>query len=254
MKPDWQRLRRGETLIGSFLSTGSTISAEIIGMAGFDFVILDLEHGMGSERDALAQLQALDHTPAAAIVRVESHERQRVHRVLDLGAHGIMFPRVNSAGEARACVASMRYPPDGVRGVAVMVRASGYGADFPGYRDGTKSSLISLIQIETAGAVADVDAIAAVEGVDVLFVGPMDLSTSLGVFRQYDHPKFVDAIDRTLAAAKRHNRTVAILISSPAEFRRYWDLGFRMITCGTDVSFLKSAAQQTASQMRAQCV
>ncbi|MFN7919258.1 MAG: aldolase/citrate lyase family protein [Bryobacteraceae bacterium] len=252
MKPDWQRLGRGETLLGAFVSTGSTISAEVLGSAGFDFLVLDLEHGMSSERDILQQLQAMEHTGAGAVVRVESHERQRVHRILDVGAHGIMFPRVNTAEEARACVAAMRYPPDGTRGVAVLVRASGFGRDFPAYRDASKTALLTMLQIETEEAVQNVDEIAAVDGADVLFVGPMDLSTSLGVFRQYDHPKFTAAIARTLEAAKRHGRTPGILISSPADFRRYWDLGFRVITCGTDVSFLQSAAQRTHREMRDQ--
>jgi len=251
MKPDWLRLRRDETVLGAFLSTGSTVSAEVVGQSGWEFVVIDLEHGMSSERDVLGQLQSLEHTPCGAIIRVESHERQRVHRILDLGAHGIMFPRVDTAEQARACVAAMRYPPEGTRGVAVLVRASGYGKDFPAYRDQT-SSLLTIAQIETAEAIENVEAIAAVDGIDVLFIGPMDLSTSLGVFRQYDHPRFTGAIARTVAAAGKHQRTLGILIAAPSDFKRYHDLGFRLITCGTDISFLRSAAEQTYRSLREQ--
>jgi 4-hydroxy-2-oxoheptanedioate aldolase len=251
MKADWSKLRAGEATLGAFLSTGYQVNAEIVGQAGFDFVVIDLEHGMGSERDVLGQLYALSATPAAAVIRVESHQRQRVHRILDVGAHGIMFPRVESAGEARACIEAMRYPPDGQRGVATIVRAAAYGARYTGYRDESAHSLHSILQIESAEGVRHVDEIAAVEGVDVLFVGPMDLSTSLGVFRQYDHPLFVDAVARTIMAAQRHKRALGILLGSPADYGKYYDLGFRCITCGTDVSYLRDAAQATARALRA---
>ena len=187
MKNRWSSLEQGDTLMGSFISTGYPVNTELMGIAGFDFLIIDLEHGMGSERDILHQLYALQNTKAIPVVRVESHEKQRVHRLLDLGAQGIMFPRVNNADEARACVAAMRYPPDGVRGVATIVRAAGYGTHYNDYRVESKTTLLPIIQIESAEAVKNVEKIAAVEGIGVLFVGPMDLSTSLGIFRQYDH-------------------------------------------------------------------
>jgi len=250
MKPDWQALRAGEVRIGSFLSTGYPVNAEIVGRAGFDFVVIDLEHGMGSEREVLTQLQVLEATPAQAVVRVESHQAQRVHRILDLGAHGIMFPRVSTADQARACVTAMRYPPDGVRGVAVLVRASGYGREFTEYRDTSKTALLTILQIETAEAVENVEQIAEVEGVDVLFIGPMDLSTSLGTFRQYDHPKFVEAVNRTVDAARRNGRVLGILLGNPDDYRKYFEWGFRLILCGTDTSFLQNAARATAEAMR----
>lgn len=250
MKADWSGLRNGGGAIGAFLSTGYPVNAEVVGQAGFDFVVIDLEHGMGSERDVLGQLYALSATPTAAVVRVESHQRQRVHRLLDVGADGIMFPRVETAEDARACVDAMRYQPDGQRGVATLVRASGFGARYIEYRDNSQRSLLPILQIESAEAVKNVDEIAAVDGADVLFVGPMDLSTSLGVFRQYDHPTFVEAIARVIRAAERHKRILGILISTPADYRKYYDLGFRFITCGTDVSFLRDAAQTTVRALR----
>jgi 4-hydroxy-2-oxoheptanedioate aldolase len=161
-----------------------------------------------------------------------------------------MFPRVENAEQARACVASMRYPPDGVRGVATIVRAAGYGNTYNEYRVESKSNLLTIIQIESAEAVKNVDEIAAVEGVDVLYVGPMDLSTSLGVFRQYDHPLFVDALNQTLAAAKRYHRVAGILLPGVETTRHYCDIGFRFITAGTDVILLKNAATQLAQALR----
>ena len=250
-KADWSGLRAGDVALGAFLSTGNPVNAEIVGQAGFDFLLVDLEHGMGGERDVLPQLYALSATPAAAIVRVESHQRQRVHRVLDLGAQGVMFPRVESAAEARQCVEAMRYPPEGERGVATIVRAAGYGARFVDYRDESRQALLSVLQIETAEGVRNVEEIAAVDGVDVLFIGPMDLSTSLGIFRQYDHPLFVEAVAKTIAAAQRNKRVLGILLASPADYRKYHDLGFRFFACGTDVLFLRDAAQAMARALRA---
>ena len=250
MKNRWDTLTQGDTLMGSFISTGYPVNAELMGIAGFDFVIIDLEHGMGSERDILSQLHALQATQSIPVVRVESHEKQRVHRLLDLGVQGIMFPRVNTAEEAAACVAAMRYPPDGVRGVATIVRAAGSGTHFNDYRGESKTNLLTIIQIESAEAVENVDAIAAVEGVDVLFVGPMDLSTSLGIFRQYDHPLFLDALDKTLAAARRCNRAPGILLPSVDTTRHYRDMGFRFLTAGTDVALLKAAATQLVKDLR----
>jgi len=246
----WDPLRAGNVMLGAFLSTGHAVNAELVAAAGFEYVIIDLEHGMGSERDVLPQLQALGASGAAAIVRVESHERQRVHRVLDLGAHGVMFPRVDTPAQARACAAAMRYQPEGERGVAVLVRATGYGKAFPEYRDGQSRSLLTVVQIETAEAVGNVEQIAAVPGVDVLYVGPMDLSTSLGVFRRYDEPVFADAVRRVAEAAARHGRIAGILLPQPSDVNHYRAMGFRLITSGTDTLFLLNGARQTLDRLK----
>ena len=250
MKNRWSHLEQGDTLLGSFLSTGYPVNAELMGLAGFDFLIIDLEHGMGSERDILSQRHALQHTPAIPVVRVESHEKQRVHRLLDLGVQGIMFPRVDTAAQARECIAAMRYPPHGVRGVATVVRAAGYGSHFADYKGESLTNLLPIIQIESAEAVNNVEEIAAVDGVGVLFVGPIDLSTSLGVFRQYDHPLFLDALNKTLDAAQRHNRAAGILLPGVDTTRHYRDMGFRFLTAGTDVMLLKTAATQLVQDLR----
>src|SRR5690606_22451610 len=133
MKNLKKRIKQGETLNGCWLNLGSSVTAEIVGLAGFDWVLIDIEHGAGGEKDVLFQLQALQHTPTAAIVRVESTERQRIHRVLDLGAEGVMCPRIRNAAEASEAVKGLHYPPEGSRGVAKMVRATGFGQNFLPY-------------------------------------------------------------------------------------------------------------------------
>jgi 4-hydroxy-2-oxoheptanedioate aldolase len=235
--------------IGCFLSTGSAVAAEVVGQAGFEFVIIDLEHGLGSEQDVLGQLMALKGTATKPYVRVESHERQRVHHMLDLGAEGIMFPRVNTAEEARACVAAMRYPPEGIRGVATLVRATQYGTRFNEYR---KAARTTILQIETPEAVENVDAIAAVDGADVLFVGPMDLSVGMGIYREFDHPHFVAALHKTVAAARRHGRVAGILLPAAGEKAKYQGYGFEFLTCGTDLSMLAAGARSIVDLLRSE--
>ena len=249
MKNLRERVQKGELLFGCFLSLGSPVTAEIVGMAGFDWVLIDLEHGAGTERDALNQLQALEHTPVAAVVRVESHIRQRAGRVLDMGAHGIMFPRVDTRAEAERAAAALRYSPDGVRGVAMVVRAAGFGPGFPAYYAAANSSILGVLQIETEEAVRNVDEIAAVDGADVLFIGPSDLSQSMGIFGQLDHPRFLEALRTTAAAAAKHGKVAGILMRSAEEFSKYYPLGYRFLACGSDGLFLNSTARAVAASL-----
>ena len=250
MKNLKQRVLKGETVFGCFLGLGSPLTAEIMGLAGYDWGLIDLEHGAGGEREALAQMQALEATPAAAIVRVESNVRQRSHRVLDSGAHGIMFPRINTAEEARDAVAAMRYPPHGVRGVAFSNRACSFGSNFLPYMEASLTSLLCIVQIETPEAVANADAIAAVDGVDVLFIGPSDLSHSLGILGKFDHPLYRDAIDRTAEAGKRRGKATGILLPKPDDFGFYSERGYTFLASGADGVLLNNAARALVSKLR----
>ncbi|MDB4881896.1 MAG: 2-dehydro-3-deoxyglucarate aldolase [Gemmatimonadetes bacterium] len=187
------RVLAREFLTGFWLNLGSPLTAEMAGLAGFDWVLLDHEHGAGSDVTIMHQLQAVSATPATCLVRIAANEAPRFKRVLDAGAHGVMVPYVSTPDEARAAVSAMRYPPRGVRGVAKLTRASSFGARFDEYFARAHEWLVTLAQIETAEAVANAPAIAAVDGVDVLFVGPMDLTTSLGIPGQYGDERFHDA-------------------------------------------------------------
>lgn len=244
------RVRDGETVFGCFLSLGSSLTAEIMGLAGYDWALIDLEHGAGGEREALWQMQALEATGAAAVVRVESSARQRAHRVLDLGARGIMFPRINSAEEAREAVAAMRYPPEGVRGVAFSNRACAFGSNFRPYMEASLDSLLSIVQIETPAAVANVEAIAAVDGVDVLFIGPSDLSHSLGILGQFEHPRYQEAVDKTAQAAARQGKATGILLPKPDDLGFYRERGFIFLASGSDGVLLNNAARALVARLR----
>jgi 2-keto-3-deoxy-L-rhamnonate aldolase RhmA len=244
-----ERMRSGEAVIGCFLSLGSPLTAEIMGAAGYDWALIDLEHGAGGEPEALAQMHALAGTGCPAVVRVEGCERQRTHRVLDFGAHGIMFPRVDTPEQARQAVAAMRYPGAGVRGLAFSNRACLYGTNLKGYMEGC-ASLLTIVQIESPQAVENADAIAATEGVDVLFIGPSDLSHSMGIFGQFERPEFVQAITRTAEAAALHGKYSGLLLPAPSDFERYYRAGYRFIASGSDAVLLNNSARNLVSSLR----
>ena len=250
MKKIKERIYNGETLLGCWLNLGSPLTSEIVGLAGFDWVLIDIEHGAGTEGQVLQQLQALEHTPAAAIVRVESYQRQRFHRVLDLGAEGIMCPRIYTPTDAEQAVKAIRYQPEGSRGAAKMIRAARFGADFEDYYANHKKNLVCIVQVETAEILDSLDSVAAIDGVDVLFVGPTDLSLALGVYGQPDHPKFVEAVKATADAAATAGKAAGILLKDPDEFERYYDFGFRFIACGSDGVFVQNGATRTAETLK----
>lgn len=249
MKKLKQQLNKGTVQKGTFVSLGNSVATEIISKAGFDFVIIDLEHGVGNEKDILNQVQGVDNGLSAAIVRVEGHERQRVHRVLDLGAEGIMFPRIKTLEEAQEAIKALYYAPEGERGVAKMVRATNFGLEFDEYFANQKKDILGVIQIETEEVLGSLDSIAAIEGVDVLFVGPMDLSMALGIFGQFDHPKFTAALEATAKAAAKAGKTCGILLTNANQIPRYYKMGYRFFTLGADIGFINSGAQNTIKQL-----
>jgi len=250
MKSIKKRLRQGETLNGCWLNLGSSITAEIVGLSGYDWVLIDLEHGAGAEKDVMHQLQALEHTPAAAIVRIESSQRQRIHRVLDMGAEGIMCPRVTHTEEAKAIAGDLHYPPQGNRGIAKMVRATGFGQHFSDYFKNERENILGVVQIETAEVLNHLDEVASIDGIDVLFIGPSDLSMALGIFGQFDHPLFKDAIKATLDAARKAGKTVGILLPNADDFTKYHDMGMRLIASGSDGTFVAEGARNLAKKLK----
>ena len=251
MKDLKSRLKSGATLNGCWLNLGSSLTAEMVGMAGFDWVLIDLEHGAGVEKDALHQLQALEHTPAAAIVRVESAQRQRINRILDMGAEGIMVPRISTAEEAAAVASGLHYPPHGSRGVAKMGRASTFGQNFAEYYKHGKDNILGVVQIETKEVLDHLDAVAATDGIDVLFIGPNDLSMELGIFGQFDHLLFKDALKATVSAAKKAGKAAGILLQNANDYPTYRDMGIQLIACGSDGSFVAQGARNLANQLKA---
>jgi 4-hydroxy-2-oxoheptanedioate aldolase len=251
LPPDFRRrVLAGEWTTGTFLSLGSSITVEIAGLAGFDFLVLDHEHGPGGEDTLLGQLQAAASTPAFPVVRIAMNETARFKRVLDAGAFGVMVPYVNTAVEAAAAVAAMRYPPHGIRGVAKFNRGAGFGGDFEEYYLHAHERLLAVFQIETPRAVADIDTIAAVDGADVLFVGPTDLSYNMGIRDELDHPRFVDALRRVSDSARRHGKAAGILVYKPELVSFCRELGFTFVALGSDGGMVRAGMMECAGMLK----
>jgi 4-hydroxy-2-oxoheptanedioate aldolase len=249
MKNLKQRLKAGETVNGCWLNLGSATAAEMIGQVGFDWVLIDLEHSTISEGGVLSILQAMAVSPTAAIVRVETAEAPRISKVMDSGAEGVMCPKINNAAEAQKLVSGLYYPPFGNRGMATMIRPANFGKNFDEYFNEAQDNFLGIAQIETVEALQHLDEIAAVAGIDVLFIGPADLTLDMGIFGQFDHPKYMEAVEQIVKAAQKYNKAVGILFFNPADYKKYHDLGIRFIACGADASFLMNGATEMAQYM-----
>lgn len=251
MSPDFRnRVLAGEFVGGTFLNLGSPLTVEMAGVAGFDWLLLDHEHGPGSEVTLLHQLQAVAATPAIGIVRIAANEPPRFKRALDAGAHGIMVPYVDSAAEARAAVAALRYPPRGTRGVAKMNRAAAFGSDFDAYFAHAHEWLVTMCQIESPAAVAAAHEIAAVDGVDVLFVGPMDLSANLGRPGIYTDPHFNELLRQVPVAARRAGKAAGILALDPSHVPLWRSYGYTVMALGSDGGAVNATLRAHAALLK----
>jgi len=235
-------LREGRRGIGCIQQIPSADVTEILGGAGFDVLMLDQEHGPAGLQDTVSQLRALGGSGTAAMVRVPSHDASYVHRLLDAGVDGLVFPNIESAEAARAMVGLTRYPPRGSRGAGGGLRATGYDRDF-GYYERAADDLLVVVQIESMQAVRAIPEIAAVDGVDLVVIGPRDLSASLGKLNRFDDPEVLGAFEqaeRLLAASRVPYGTV---VYAGMTARQMFERGHRVVLVSTDVGFLVRAAR-----------
>ncbi|MEY4485085.1 MAG: hypothetical protein RL693_2537 [Verrucomicrobiota bacterium] len=232
--------------IGTWLSIGSPAIAEIAALSGFDWVLIDLEHGCESEAAVPNQLRALRGSRTKGIVRVGAPHPDLIARVLDWGAQGIMVPHVNSAAEAGAVIRAAYYAPRGQRGYSRTVRAYDYGLSQP---DIEATRPIIIAQIETLEGVKNCEAIAAIDGVDVLFVGPADLQFDLKSKSQATPEKYEACLKTVITAATEAGKASGILIRDPADLQRHLDLGFTHVAVDSDIAILRKAYQQTLSNL-----
>jgi len=250
MKNLKDKIHSGEAVHGCWINLASTVSAEIVGQAGFDWLLLDLEHGAGDVAIMYQQLQVLSGSSSTPIVRIDNLSRPKVQRILDAGATGIMFPQIQTSQEADDAIRMMYYPPRGGRGMAKMVRATGFGRHADEYIASLEKNLVGVIQIETLNALQNIDDIAATEGVDVLFVGPNDLSLALGFFGQLDHAHYQKAIRDVATAAKKHGKATGVLLQDVNEYEMYHQLGYRFLACGADSAFVRKGADELAKKLK----
>jgi len=236
-------LERGETAIGCWIHMCSSIGAEVVGLAGFDVVIIDHEHGPSDFLNTISLMQAISATPATPIMRVPWNDHVYIKRALDVGARGIIIPSVDTADQARAAVAACHYPPAGVRGSAYgLVRASDYGFQAERYVADLPDGILVMCQIESATAVKNVDEIAAVEGVDVLFVGPIDMSASMGIMGQTDSPALIEMRARAEKGIKAAGKWMGGLAVKGDSIQAMKERGYDIVTGVSDVSLLRDAA------------
>ncbi|MFC7739287.1 HpcH/HpaI aldolase/citrate lyase family protein [Roseomonas sp. GCM10028921] len=234
-------LRAGRSQIGLWLTLSSSFAAEAIAGAGFDWVLIDMEHSPNELGDVMAQLQLLAAYDTVPIVRPDWSDPVRVKRLLDLGASGLLFPMIQNADEARRAVAATRYPPRGIRGVSGMTRANGFGR-LGDYFKRVESETAVLLQVETRSALACVEEIAATDGVDGVFFGPADIAADMGHLGQPLHPEVWTAIMPAAQALIARGTPVGTLISDPVFARDLLAKGFLFVACGVDAALLARGA------------
>lgn len=244
------RLRRGETTYGGWLTIANPMVAEIMAGAGFDWVLIDTEHGGFSNEGLQTCLIAFNGSPTVPMVRVAWNDAVLIKQALDMGADGILIPMVSSAAEARAAVSACKYPPVGTRGFGPR-RASDYGRKTDAYVAQANESIIVIVQIEHVDGVAQIDDILDTPGIDVACLGPTDLSGSAGVLRQFTHPKVIEAMSAVIKAAKARQMAASIGITfADDEMKKWYTAGANFIFCCDDVTLLATSASKAIANIK----
>lgn len=246
-----ERLRKGEKVLGCWTMLGHPQVVEILSLAGFDYLVLDQEHGLGDATTLAAQLHAMQATPCVGVVRVPWNDHVYLKRVLDVGAEAVLIPSVDTADEARAAVAACRYPPRGRRGTAASsVRASSYGMA-PNYVATCADELLIACQIESATAVGNIDAIVAVEGIDLFFIGPFDLSATVGQMGNLKHPEVAALIERAEKAIVGAGKPMGTVPHPGATWQDMFERGYQFVNAGSDVARLRDGSIADVKGFRA---
>jgi len=237
------RLLAGKPSSGHFISVPSPAVVEFIGLLGFDFVIIDCEHGIAGYETAENMIRAAELANATPMVRIGLNMQQHIQRFLDAGAQGVQIPLVNTGAQARSVVDAVKYPPQGKRGLAG-TRATGYGqahGSLGEYVEVANRETLVCVQIETEEAIENADDIVATEGVDIVFLGPNDLSQVFGLHGQGTHPKVVETIEMLTKKAIAAGKQVGTIAASPEAFKHWNGLGVKYL-CGNAMWFMASGA------------
>jgi len=237
-------LRNGRCTIGSWITLAHPAIAEIMAKAGFDWLTVDMEHSVLTIREAEELIRVIDLCGVTPLVRLSANDSVQIKRVMDAGAHGVIVPMVNSAAEAEQAVTAVRYPPEGRRGVG-LARAQGYGTSFDQYLNWVNRNALVIVQVEHIKAVDNLEAILSVEGVDGYIVGPYDLSGSLGVPGEFDHPLMKNAMQRIEAIGKDSGKApgIHVIEPKPDELKRRIEQGYRFVAYSLDIRMLDCACR-----------
>jgi 2-dehydro-3-deoxyglucarate aldolase len=242
-------LLAGKKLIGCWSSLSNAITTEVLGVAGFDWILLDGEHSPNDVTTFIPQLMALKDSASAPVVRPSSNNEVEIKRLLDAGFYNFLVPFIESVAEARRAVAATRYPPLGIRGVSVSQRSNRYGT-VPDYFKSINDHICVMLQIESRAGVAAAREIAALDGVDCIFVGPSDLAAGFGHLGNASHPEVQAAIAAVFADAKAHGKPTGILAPVEADARRYMDMGATFVGVGSDLGVFRAATQALHDRYR----
>ena len=242
-------LIEGRQQLGLWCTLSSPYATEVVAGAGYDWLLLDTEHSPAELTTVLAQLQAVSAYPVSPVVRPAANDTVLIKRLLDIGAQSLLIPYVQNAEEARAAVAATRYPPDGIRGVSALTRATRFGR-VKNYARAAARELCLLVQVETQEALDQIDAIAAVEGVDGIFIGPGDLAASLGHVGDLKHARVVDAVENAILRIRAAGKPAGILTGDPAFAKRCIDLGTTFTAIGVDAGILARQSEQALLAFR----
>ena len=235
-------LRSRDPCFGTWISSSSLVSLDALKGMGFEWFMIDTEHAPVNPETLAAMVSLLGESGPAPLIRVGDVDQYLIKQALDSGAHGVLMPLVSSETQARAAVAFSKYPPDGVRGAAAGA-ASRYGMELSSYLRTANAETLVGVQIETKEALLHLDEIASVNGVDILFVGPQDLTLSLGLLDDRRNPRVREAMRTVVEACERHGKIPGTLVIDPDEKRVAVDLGFRFISLAADVRFLIDGAR-----------
>lgn len=244
-------LRENRLQIGLWLALADAYSAEAVGGAGFDWLVIDGEHAPNDLPRMLAQLQALANSASSPVVRLPIGETWLIKQVLDIGFQTVLVPMVESAAQAETLASAMRYPPKGMRGVgSALARASRFNA-IPDYLATADDEVCLLVQVESREGLAAIEEIAAVEGVDGIFIGPSDLAADMGFIGQAGHPEVREAVESAIGRIRAAGKPAGILTFDPVLIRRYIEIGAIFVAVGADITLLTNAARTLAESYRA---
>jgi len=247
--PFKRALKANRLQIGLWCSLSSHYATELVAGSGFDWILLDTEHSPNDLESVLQQLQAAAPYPTHPVVRVPWNDMVTIKRYLDIGAQSILIPYVQNAEEAKAAVAYTRYPPAGVRGVAGATRATRFGRA-KDYAKRAHEEICVLVQVETQGALDNIEAICAVDGVDGVFIGPADLHASLGYTGEIANPKVKPLIDDAIRRIRKCGKAPGILTPSEADARHWLECGALFVAVGSDVGILARGAEALAAKFK----
>lgn len=245
-----QALQQRAQQYGLWLALADAYAAELCANAGFDWLVVDGEHAPNDLRSMLASLQALAAYPVRPVVRLPHGDANLIKQVLELGAQTILIPMVESAQQAAELVRAMRYPPQGIRGVGSAIARSSRWGSYPRYLHEANDEVCLIVQVETQTALRELDAIVRTDGVDGVFIGPADLSASMGHLGHSDHPDVIAAIEQAIRTIVAGGKAAGILCADEALARRYIAAGASFVAVGVDTSLLMRAARQLAEKFK----